>query len=64
MFLVRFQNGCKKYLASNQLTTMTVEKTLVEEEPEFPTIPVMPDEIIPLYKVYYDGVHVVLYFSK
>ena len=23
-FLVRFQDGCKKYLTSNQLTTMTV----------------------------------------
>ena len=37
-FLVRFQYGCEKYIESNQLATMKVEKSLVEEEPEVPRI--------------------------
>ena len=32
MFLVRFQYGCEKYLTSNQLTAVTVEKSPVNEE--------------------------------
>ena len=47
-FLVRFQNGCEKYLALNQLTTMVVEKSPVEEEPEVPTIPEIAEEKITL----------------
>ena len=31
--LLRFQNGCKNNLYSNQLTVVIVEKILVEEEP-------------------------------
>ena len=38
-FLVRFQNGCKKNLSSNQLNDVIVEKIPLEEEPEFSTIP-------------------------
>ena len=29
-----------------------------------PTIPVIPDKIVPSDKEYYHGVHVVLYFYK
>ena len=35
-FLVRFQNGCKHYMSSNQLTIVILEKSLVEKEPELP----------------------------
>ena len=43
-FLVRFQSWFKNYLASNQLTVLIVDKSPLEEEPEVPTIPVIPDE--------------------
>ena len=43
-FLVRFQSWFKKDLASNQLTVLIVDKSPLEEEPEVPTIPVIPDE--------------------
>ena len=36
---MRFQNGCKKNLSSNQLTVVISHKILVEEEPEVSTIP-------------------------
>ena len=39
IFLVRFQNGCKKNLSLNKLTIGIVEKIPVEEEPEVSTIP-------------------------
>ena len=38
-FLERFQDWCKNYPTSNQLTVMIVEKNPVEEEPKVPTIP-------------------------
>ena len=43
-FLVRFQNGCKNNLSSNQLTVVIVEKIPVEEEPEVSTIPEIPED--------------------
>ena len=63
-FLVRFQYGCKNDLTSNQLTVVVLEKSPVEKEPKVPMIPVVPDEIFPSEKVYYNGVRVVLYFHK
>ena len=36
----------------------------MDEEPKVTTINVMPDETVPLNKVYYHGVHVVLHFHK
>ena len=33
-FLVRFQNGCKKNLSSNQLTVVAAHEILVEEAPD------------------------------
>ena len=47
-FLVRFQYGCRNYLASNKLTVVIVEKIPVEEEPKVPTIPKIPDKTVPL----------------
>ena len=47
--LVMFQDECKKYLTSNQLTIMIVEKSPVEEEPKGGTIPKIPE--IPEEKV-------------
>ena len=43
-FLVRFQNGCKNNLSSNQLTVVTAHKILVEEAPEEFSIPEIPED--------------------
>ena len=45
-FWVSFQYVCKKYLTSNQLNVMIVEKIPVEEEPKVLTIPVIPDDAV------------------
>ena len=63
-FLVSFQDGCKKYLTSNQLTIVVVEKILAEEEPKVTTITDLPEEKVTLEKGYYHGVYVILYFKK
>ena len=47
MFLVRFQDGCEKYLTLNKLTVIIVDKSPVEEESEVPRIPVITDETVP-----------------
>ena len=36
----------------------------MEEEPEVPTIPEIPDETVPLEKGFYHGVYVMLHFNK
>ena len=56
-FLVIFQDGCEKYLTSNQLTTVIVEKSPVEKKPGVPTNPEIPDERFPSGKRYYHGVY-------
>ena len=43
-FLVRFQNGCKNNISSNQLTVLIADKILVEEEPDISTIPEIPED--------------------
>ena len=43
-FLVRFQNGCKKNLSSNQLTVVIVDNIPVEEEPLVSMIPEIPED--------------------
>ena len=63
-FLVMFQNGCKNYLTSNQLTIVIVEKSPVGEEPKVPTIPDIPEDKVTSDKGYYHGVYVLLYFNK
>ena len=52
-FLVRFQNGCKKNLSSNQLTAVTEHEILVEEAPKVSTIPEIPEDIVEIHKDYY-----------
>ena len=42
--LVRFKNGCKNNLSSNQLTVLIVENIPVEEEPLVSTIPEIPED--------------------
>ena len=49
-FLVRFQNGCKNNLSSNQLTVVIVEKIPVEEEPVVSTIPEILEDQVELEK--------------
>ena len=61
---VRFKYGCENYLTLNQLSFVIIEKSPVEDEHDVPTIPVIPDETVPLEKGYYHGVHVVLNFHK
>ena len=63
-FLVRFQNGCKKNLFSNQLTVVIVEKIPAEEEPEVSTIPEIPEDQVELEKGYYHCAYVMLQFKK
>ena len=58
--LVRFQNGCKKNLSSNQLTVVTAHEILVEEAPEVSTIPEIPDDNVESHKGYYRCVYVLL----
>ena len=48
--LERFQNGCEKDLTSNQITVVKVEKRSVDEEPEVPTISVIPYGTVDFYK--------------
>ena len=46
------------------VTPPTVEKIPVEEEPEVPIIPVIPDQPVPLEKVYYHGVLGLINYNK
>ena len=61
---MRFQDGCKNNMNLNQLTIIIVEKILVEEDPEVPIIPEIPEEQVTLEKGYYHGVYVILHFNK
>ena len=63
-FLARFQDGCEKDMASNQLTVVIVDKNPVEEGREVPTIPEITDYTVPLEKGCYHGFHVVLIFHE
>ena len=48
ILFVSFQDGCEKYLTSNQLTIAIVENILVEEEPGVTRITDMPEEQVTL----------------
>ena len=61
-FLVRFQNGCKNNLSSNQLTIVTAREILVEESPKVSTIPEIPEDNVKSHKGYYQCVYVLLQF--
>ena len=43
---------------------MIVEKSLVEEKPEVPTIPEIPEEQVTWEEGYYHSVYVILHFNK
>ena len=52
-FLVRFHDGCKNNLSSNQLTVVAAHEILVEEAPLVSTIPERPEDIVESHKRYY-----------
>ena len=62
-FLVRFHNGCKNNLSSNQLTVVTSHEILAEEAPEVSTIPEIPEDNVESHKGYYRCVYVLLQFK-
>ena len=57
---MRFQNGCKNNLSSNQLTVMIAHKILVEEAPEVSTIPEISEDNVESHKGYYRCAYVLL----
>ena len=57
------QDGCEKYLNSNQLTSMTVDRSPVTEEGEGAKICIRPEESVYLQNVYYDCVYGLLLFG-
>ena len=63
-FLVRFQDGCKNNLSSDQLTIVIVDKIPEEKEPEVSKITEIPEEQVELEKGYYCCVYVMLHFKK
>ena len=62
--MARFQDGYKKDLSSNQLTTATVERRPETKEAEVPTIFAIPDEAVDSKKGYYNIVYVLLHLKK
>ena len=62
-FLVRFQNGCKNNISSNQLTVVTAHDILVEEAPKVSTILEIPEDNVKKQKGYYRCVCVLLQFK-
>ena len=50
---MKFQNGCKKNLSSNELTIVTAHEILVEEAPEVSTIPETTEDHVEKQKGYY-----------
>ena len=61
---MRFQDGCDKYMTSNQLTFVTVDRISVIEEVEAPTIPKKSEEAVYLEKGYYHVVYFLLHVNK
>ena len=59
-----FQYGCENDMTLNQLTVVILEKMPTTQEAEVPRIAEKPDETVPLDKVYYRGVFVLLNFNK
>ena len=49
-FLVRFQNGCKNNMSSNQLTVVTAHEILMEEAPKVSMIPEIPEDNVKSHK--------------
>ena len=63
-FLVRFHNGYKKNMSSNQLTVVIVEKIPEEKEPDVSEISEIPEEQFESENGYYRCVYVMLRFKK
>ena len=61
---MRFQNGYKNNLSSNQPIVVIVEKIPVEEEHEVSMIPEIPEDQVKKEKGYYLCVYVMLQFKK
>ena len=61
---MRFHNGCKKNLSSNQLTVVIVEKIPEEKEPKVSEISEILEEKVELEKVYYCCVYVMIRFKN
>ena len=59
---MRFQDGCKNDISSNQITIMIVEKISKEKEPEVSKISELPEEQFKLEKGYYICDYVMLQF--
>ena len=55
-FVVRFQDGCEKYLTLNQLTVVIVENNPVKEESKVPMITEISYETVRSDKGYYNDV--------
>ena len=60
---MRFQNGCKNNMSSNQLTVVIAHKILVEEEPGISKITETPEDNFEKQKRYYQCVYVLLQFK-
>ena len=63
-FLVRFQNGCEKYITLNQITNVALERISVTREAEMPIISVIYDNTIDLEKGYYHGFYFLINFDR
>ena len=63
-FLVMFQGGWEKDLASNKLTVVIVDSRPVNKEAKVPTISKKLEESVDLEEGYYHGVYVFLLFKK
>ena len=61
---VRFHDGCKDNLSSNQIIIVIVEKIPEENEPEVSEIADIPEEQVELEKGYYCCVYVMLRFKN
>ena len=61
---MRFQNGCKNNLSSNQLTVVIVEKIPEEKEHKVSEIAEILEDQVELEKGYYLCVYVMLQLKK
>ena len=60
---MRFHDGCKNNLSSNQLTVVAAHEILVEEAPLVSTISEIPEDIVESHKGYYVCLCVILHFK-
>ena len=61
---MRFQDGYKRDMPLNQLTTTISVKIPEEEEPEVPTIPEIPEDKATPKKGCYHSIYVMIYLNK